>query len=370
MSSSARSGRRRTFLVAGAALVVVLAVLVVLLRKGPAAESYASATAYTRSPPPFPAKRTRRVDSEPALRKALATLRAGDRVIATAPFSVDGEVVITARLRRPGALVELGTGSSAVRFDSGSDRALPAIWIHGTTNLRLVGGDVTNPHGGDGVDISGPTSHVTWWGFSIHDVGGSGLGVLPAHGPTVDLDLEGSVTRWGREPKRDPHRIKGTGVHAAILADVEGAVFDRNRIAIDAHDGPGDAIEIGNPTTAGEIRGNTIILAARRLYFRATSGVAGNGLQLWGRVPVQADVTYLVTRDTEGRAVDANGVSEGVSMSGVHVLYGRAFGCCKNPRLAATEPQLDPTEPWDPRFGVRYSNVSPRRRANRTQGAG
>lgn len=254
--------------------------------------------------------------------------------------------------------MNLGTGRSAVRFDSGSDQALPAVWIRDTQNLRLVGGDISNPRGGDGVAISGPTSHVTWWRFSIHDVGGSGLGVLPAGGPTVDLDLEGRVARWGLVPGRDPHREKGTGVHAAILADVEGAVFDRNRIAIQAEDGPGDAIELGNPTAAGEIAGNTIILSARRLHFRAVSGVAGNGLQLWGRVPIGARVTYLVTHDTQGRAVDTNGVSRGVSMSGVEVVYGRAFGCCKNPNLADAEPGVDPSEAWDPRFGVRYLDVS------------
>lgn len=359
MSSSAGGGRRRTVLVgvvvlAGAAAA---AALVLQLRRGPVARSYAAATAYTRSPPPFAAKRTRRVASEAALRRALATLRPGDRVVATRPFRVDGEVEIVAPLPSPGAVVDLGAGSSAVRLDSASDRAFPAVWIHGTTNLRLVGGDISNPTGGDGIDISGPTSHVTWWGFSIHDVGASGLGVLPAHGPVVDLDLEGGVSRWGLVPKRDPHREKGTGVHAAILADVEGAVFDRNRIAIDARDGPGDAIEIGNPTAAGEIRGNTIILSASRLYFRAKSGVAGNGLQLWGRVPIEARVEYLVTHDTQGRAVDANGVSPGVSMSGVQVVYGRAFGCCKNPLLPTTESQLDPSLAWDTRFGVRYANV-------------
>jgi hypothetical protein len=344
--------------VALAAIAVAAVAVLVLHRRGAAVPAtFASATAYTRRPPPFAARRTRRVASEATLRHALATLRPGDRVVATAPFRVYGELVIEARLASPGAVVDLGTGSAAVRFDSASDRALPAVWIRATTNLRLVGGDVSNPRGGDGIDISGPTSRVTWWRFSIHDVGGSGLGVLPAHGPTVDLDLEGEVARWGLVPQRDPHREKGTGVHAAILADVKGAVFDRNRIAIDAHDGPGDAIEIGNPTPEGEIEDNTIILSARRLSFRATSGTAGNGLQLWGRVPIEAKVTYLVTRDTQGRAVDTNGVSPGVSMSGVEVMYGRAFACSQNRRLAATDSRVEPGQAWDPRFGVRYLDV-------------
>jgi hypothetical protein len=359
MSSSAPHRRRRTVLIAALALAAVGAVVAAVLyaRHGAGVTSFASATANTRAGPPFPVRRTRRVSSESALRHALSTLRPGDRIVAAKPFRVEGEVEIAARLPPPGAVVDLGTGSSAVLLDSGSDEAFPAVWIHDTTNLRLVGGDISNPKGGDGIDISGPTSNVTWWRFSIHDVGGSGLGVFPAHGPTVDLDLEGRVVRWGLLPERDPHREKGTGLHAAILADVEGGVFARNRIAIDAEDGPGDAIELGNPTSAGEITGNTIILSASRLNFRARHSTVGNGLQLWGGVPIDAKVLYLVTSDTEGRAVNTNAVSQGVSKSRVEVVYGRSFGCCKNPNLSSTEPEVDRFQAWDPRFGVRYLDV-------------
>lgn len=345
-------------LVIGCGLALAVAVRV-LLGHHAAGTSYAQATAYVRQPLGFVPKRNRPVGSEGTLRAALSTVRSGDRIVATRSFSVDGEFVISAELPAPGAVIDLGTGPNAVRFRAESHDPLPAVWIHHARNLILLGGDVSNPHGGDGVDINGPTTRLTWWGLSVHDVGGSGIGALPGGGPIAHVDLEARVTRWGMNPALDPHREKGTGFHAAILADVEGAVFNGNRVAIDASHGPGDAIEIGNPTSAGEIKGNTIILSAKDLYFDAKSAVAGNGLQLWGRVPVGARVTYLVTHDTQGRAVDANGVSPGVSMGGVRIEYGRAFSCCRNPSLDATEPNVADDQPWDPRFGVRYGNVDP-----------
>ena len=350
---------QRRILAAAVVLVVVAAIVAVVLvgRRPAGPRSFAAAIAYTRTPPAFEARRLVRVASEDELRRAVAELRAGDEVVATRAFDVDGEFILTRRLATPGALLRLGSGARAVRFAYRGPESLPAVWIHDTANVTLLGGDATSPRGGSGILISGPTTHVTWWGLRIHDVGGSGLAMLPAGGPVDHVDVEGVVTRWGIHLVRDPHREKGTGVHAALLADVEGAVFDDNRVAIDASHGPGDAIEIGNPTAQGEIKRNVLILTAHDLDYRATRALAGNGLQLWGGVPVEADVPFLMTRNTEGRAVDANGVWPGVSMAGVHVEYGRAIACCRNPLLPRTESSVDPREAWDPRFGVDYGNV-------------
>ena len=75
-------------------------------------------------------------------------------------------------------------------------------------------------------------------------------------------------------------------------------------------------------------------------------------------MPVEATVPYLETAHTEGRAVDANGVYPGVSMSGVRIAYGRASACCANAALRMTEPTIGPRQAWDPRTGVSYLDVA------------
>jgi hypothetical protein len=350
--------KRAPTLVASVAVVVVLAAVSVLTAS--AAKDHPTwvvATSYTRHPPRFKPRRTIRVHNQARLAAAVAKLRPGDRIEATTSFTVSEEFVIAKRLAAPGAEIDLGEGKKAVRFDYEGESNLPAVWIHDARNIRIFGGDVTNPKGGTGITIYGDTSSFVWWGFSVHDTAGAGITAFPARGPIDTVDLEGDITRWGLKPELDPHAEKGTGTHAANLGDVPGGVFTNNRIAIHAWNGPGDAIEIGNPDETGKISGNTLILEARWLTFRAEEQVAGNGLQLWGGVPIGADVPYLVTRSTQGRALDANGVYRGVSMTGVTVHYGHATACCLNPRLHRTEATLRPAQAWDTRAGVAFLHV-------------
>jgi hypothetical protein len=357
--SDCPSGCKRALtLVASVGVFVVLAAVSVLTAS--AAKDHPTwvvATSYTRHPPRFKPRRTIRVHNQARLAAAVAKLRPGDRIEATTSFTVSEEFVIAKRLAAPGAEIDLGEGKKAVRFDYEGESNLPAVWIHDARNIRIFGGDVTNPKGGTGITIYGDTSSVVWWGFSVHDTAGAGITAFPARGPIDTVDLEGDITRWGLKPELDPHAEKGTGTHAANLGDVPGGVFTNNRIAIHAWNGPGDAIEIGNPDETGKISGNTLILEARWLTFRAEEQVAGNGLQLWGGVPIGADVPYLVTRSTQGRALDANGVYRGVSMAGVTVHYGHATACCLNPRLHRTEATLRPAQAWDTRAGVAFLHV-------------
>ena len=341
---------------AGLALTsVMLGVVTASAAKG--VPTFADATSYVRHPLPFKTRRIVRVDSQTRLVAAVASLRPGDRVVATTGFTVSGEFVIAKRLSEPGAVIDFGGGRRAVHFVYGGTSNLPAVWINGARNIRIRGGDITNPTGGTGIAIYGRTSSVVWWGFSIHDTAGSGLTAFPVGGSINRVDLEGRISHWGLKPELDPHAEKGTGTHAANLGDIAGGVFINNRVAIRASGGPGDAIELGNPDATGRISGNTLILEAALLTFRAEEAVAGNGLQLWGGVPVGAVVPYLVTRKTQGRALDANGVYRDVSMAGVTVEYGHATACCLNPRLHSTEATLRPTEAWDSRAGVKFVHV-------------
>jgi hypothetical protein len=358
-SRTAATRRRwlRALLLLLVTAVLSAAVAVLKASGGNSALTFAAATSYIHHRPRFRSIRTIRVTAQRQLAAAIAHLRPGDQIEATTGFKVSGEFVIAKRLAAPGAVIDLGEGENAVHFDYGGTANLPSVWIHDAGNIQLYGGDVTNPSGGTGIAIYGQTSSVVWWGFSIHDTAGAGLTAASVGGPIDRIDVEGSITRWGLNFELDPHAEKGTGTHAVNISDIPGGVFTNNRVAIHAWDGPGDAIEIGNPDATGQLTGNTLILRAEQLTFRAEQQVAGNGLQLWGGAPIGANVPYLVTRRTQGRAVDANGVFEGVSMAGVIVAYGRATACCLNPHLHRTEPTLRSDRAWDPRAGVTFLNV-------------
>jgi hypothetical protein len=322
--------------------------------------TYADAIAYTSTRPSFTVVREVDVASQSQLQSAIANIKAGDLVKATTGFLVSGEFQISANPSGP-AEIDLGTGSSAVQFSYGGSSDLPSVWIVNSSNLRIFGGEIHGPPpgqvGNGGVTIYHSTN-VLWWHFHIHDVAGIGLSLAPVSGPISGCDFEGEVDHWGENTSYDPHAEKGTGVHAANVADVGGAVYTNNRLALYAHDGPtGAAIQIGNPDGSGQISGDTIILKAVNLTMRATSQVAGNALQAWGGVAMQIAVPYLEATNLQGRAVDTNGVYSGVSESGIRVDYGRATNTNLNSALATTESSVSPTTPWDPRHGPSYQDV-------------
>ncbi len=324
------------------------------------APSYASAIAYTATRPAFTPLREVDVASQAQLEAAVANIRAGDLVKATTAFSVDGEFQISVNPTGP-AVIDLGTGAGAVRFSYSGTSDLPSIWIVNSSNLRIYGGDIHGPPigqlGGGEVTFYHATN-ILWWGFHIHDVPGTALNLAPVYGPISGCDLQGEIDHWGENPAGDPHAEKGTGVHAANIADVTGAVYTNSRLALYAHDGPtGAAIQIGNPDSTGQITGDTIILKAVNLTKVATSQVAGNALQEWGGVPMQIDVPYLEATNIAGRAVDANGVYSGVSQSGVRIAYGRATNTNQNPHLSLTESSASAVDPWDPRHGTIFDDV-------------
>jgi hypothetical protein len=300
------------------------------------------------------------VSSQAQLQSAITNVRAGDLIKATTSFSVSGEFVINVNPTGP-AVIDLGTGASAVRFSYSGTSNLPSVWISDSSNLRIYGGDISGPPAGsvgNGGVLVYHATNVLWWDFYIHDVTSTGLGLAPIGGPITGCDFQGEIARWGQNPSWDPHAEKGTGEHAANVADVSGGVYTNNRLALYAHDGlTGAAIQIGNPSGAGQISGNTIILKATNLQMRATSQVAGNALQEWGGVPMQISVPYLDASNLQGRAVDANGVYSGVSQAGVVVAYGRATNTNLNSLLSSTESGISATTPWDPRHSTTYTDV-------------
>jgi hypothetical protein len=314
-----------------------------------------SAIAYTRTPPPFTALRTINVSSQAQLQSAVSNLKPGDYVKATGAFTVSGEFTFSNRLASP-AVVDLGTGENAVRFSYTGGQNLPAVWLNNPSNLRIFGGDLTtNKTGGMCLEAQG-ASHVLWWGFYIHDCGGSGFAAFNNQ-PVTDNDFYGEITRAGLNHNWDPHAEPGTGVHGAILMDTSSAsAFTNNRFALNIHDQPsGAAVELGNPVAA-PASGNVLYLKADRLTKVATRQTAGNALQLWGRAQLGLTVKYIEVSNAQGRAVDLQGLSDlAAGASAVKVENGRAANTNLNSQLNEPNRAL----PWDWRGGVRYGTATP-----------
>lgn len=326
------------------------------------APTYASEIAYTQTRPAFTVLREVDVTTQAQLQSCVTNIQAGDLCKDTSPtgFAVNGEFVIN---KNPSskAEIDLGTGSAAVRFNYGGTSNYPSVWITNSSNLSIFGGDISNPVGSGGVLVYGHTFNVLWWGFYIHNVASSGLGMLPVNGAINNTDFQGEITTWGQTTTYDPHCAVecGTGEHGAILADVVGGIFTNNRLALYTHDGPtGAGVEIGN-SSGGTISGNTFILKSVNLTKVALIQVAGNALQEWGSVPMGIQVPYLEADNLQGRAVDAQGVSSGTSMAGVVVAFGRASNTNQNTHLASTESGISATEPWDARYGTIFQDVLP-----------
>jgi len=296
MAWSRLGGRARVrLLVLGGLAATVAAAAITPLSHSDSAGGYEQATAYTKNRS-FAATRVIEVSSARGLAAALFHLRPGDLIKASSPFTISGGFGINHI--RPSSPAEIDL--TGISFTGGSD-ADAAVQLTNDANLRIYGGDVTNPK--DYGILVYSTDHVRWWGFTIHNTGGSGLAMFPVDGDIRADDFAGTIRDWGSNLAIDGHEEKGTGLHGAILADANGPyVFDDNRLALDESDGPtGSGVEIGD-SDGSQIAGNTLYLRVRHLTMRPTEQVAGNGLQVWGASRVGLTVPYLEASDLQGRA--------------------------------------------------------------------
>jgi hypothetical protein len=205
---------------------------------------------------------------------------------------------------------------AACRLTGNKGTGFPAVWVQNCSKLRMYGGDLTNPMG-PGAIVDGNTDFA-WWGFDIHDVGGTCLGWRGLTRPSERADLRGTVSRNGMDFSLDPHAEKGTGLHGVYTGNspfpVSGNLF------IEAHDLPaGAAIEIG-PRTHDTV----IELDARRVTFQAQQQVAGNALQWWGDDIRNIRVPYVYGEDLAGRVSETNGIYDTQPDGQITVEHGRS----------------------------------------------
>jgi hypothetical protein len=309
-------------------------------------DGYAAAIAYSRSRPGFVPVRRVGVGDASELRAALADLQAGDLVVATGSFTVSGETVIAKRLSGP-AVLDLA-GVSFV-YSGGLD--YPAVWLDNASNLRIYGGDLSTADTGGSCLSSYGGQDVTWWGFTAHDCGGTGVMVATVTAPAEHDDFQGTVWKVGQNLAWDPHLEKGSGLHCANLDDGGQYAFQDNRFAFYCHDIPtGAAIEYGSRNIAPVH--NTIYLKADNLTFVSQTQTGGNAIQFWGVNGQSADIKYLEVDNAQGYGLFDGGMYSGATLSGVTVEYGRATNTNQNPRLAGQNP-------WDSTHHVVFEDVRP-----------
>jgi hypothetical protein len=308
--------------------------------------SFLAATSWSTSRPAFTPTRTVNVTSAGQLLAAISDLRAGDLVTNTQPggFSISGEVVIRDKLLSSVAVIDFKTGADAVRFTGfagggGSNSQLPALWLTNNRNLRLYGGDFTNPGGHSGWLCYG-ADHVLFWDSVIHGTGGDACSVIPAAGAVItDCDFYvKEASRWGQYAADDPHAEKGTGIHGCQFSDSSGQVVN-TRFAIWGHDGPtGACLQYGSPSNA--TTGNTLYVKADRMTKASVSQRAGNGMNLWGGGPTSADVVYFEANDCQGYAVSVD-TQLGSDFSTVVFDHARSTNTRQNPHWQS-QPTFNP----------------------------
>lgn len=312
--------------------------------------TYDSAISYTQNRPAFTATHTVSVATATDFKNALANLAAGDLVQATADFTVTGETVISAR---PSSTAVIDLSGHNVKFVYSGGSNLPAVWLKNTANIRIYGGDLSTSDSGGTCLLDHGSQQVLWWGFSIHDCGGSGFAAFTVGAAVDHDDFQGTITKVGQNLAWDPHAEKGTGLHGAILWDASTSYpFTNNRFAFYAHDIPvGACVSLGNPVSA-PASGNVLYLKCVNETDVSTIQTGGNGLQFWGVNIQSLDVKYLEVTNAQGYGVHDSGMYSGTTLAGVTVDYGRAANTDLNLRYAGQNP-------WQTDKAIVYRDVLP-----------
>src|SRR5581483_9773250 len=269
-------------------------------------------------------------------------------------------LVLANRLSGP-AVIDLS--GHQVTFVYTGGRNVSAVWVENALDVRIYGGDLsTSGTGGSCLNITG-SQHVTWWGFTAHDCGSTGVSMFTlqpganGYGPVEYDDLQGEIQKMGQHPAWDPHTEKCTGLHGANLADNNRAPFAHNRIALYVHDSAcsGAAIEFGASRPTPIPNDNTIILSAERLTFISTIQTGGNCFQTWGYGTRHTTIKLLECHDTTGHAYWAGGMFGAAGPNALPtdtVDFGRASDTNQNSRYRS--------QPiWDRSGGTVFKDVRP-----------
>jgi hypothetical protein len=310
--------------------------------------TYESQTAYLNTPKPDLSNAIV-VSSAAQFVSAMASAAAGQT------YDVLGTVKITSQFNSWNRVVAGGVVNVVLEpgmtFAGDSRTGYNAVHLQDSGGWRIWGGTLANPYGG-GIHVYSIPGPFTWTGFTVGQVGGTGLSVFPVpttltpSGNISNLTLSGAMGSSSENLSYDPHAEKGTGLHCSNIADPPygggGGIVQNSTFAVDClNQATGAAVEINSNRSS-----NVVIFArATHLGFAlpgttwpgyATNQVAGNVIQLWGGSSGgRLDIRYAEGNDIQGRILETNGVSSGADISQVSLDYGRATGpILKNPVLS------------------------------------
>jgi hypothetical protein len=318
--------------------------------------SWRAATDFPR--PPFHPTRRIVVRSADRFWKAWRDLRPGEEIDVRGVTFTGEAAFVNKRLPR-WAEVHFEAGTKFVGYPTAQNYG--AVFLKNDAHIRFYGGDVSDRASGGmagtGITVHDST-HVLWWNFVVHDVGGEGVYLAGVTRPSTWLDFKGEVYDWGRNLAFDPNREKGTGIHGVNVDDSYYGVT-HSRLAFYVHDGPtGAGMSIGGGRATDGPQYNTIYLSCRNLTMAAKVQVAGNCIQFWGENDLHNTIEFLQARNLSGRPFDANGLYPGQSLATNTVEYGRAAHTNLNPVLGRAEYGIPAHVRWDRRGGTVFHDVS------------
>lgn len=285
------------------------------------------------SRPVFTPVRTVNVTSKATLDSAISGMQAGDKIIATSPFTYTGQCSIFNK--QPASLVEIHL--AGVTFTgSTSTNVSHALALSACENLRIYDGTLSNSLGNAAL-WQQDCRNMTWWGFYIQNVAGMGYISQGLVRTQYGLDMRGRITNCGTDYLRlDPHAEKGTGIHAAYIGG--GSFTTGGTFVIEAWDQhTGAAIQAGANANDCDVW-----LKATNITFNAVSQVAGNAFQLWGAT-ANFNIKYLLANNV-ARAVETDGMY-GTNNPTIVVEYARTTNARKSPAYRTG-------------YGVTYQDVS------------
>jgi hypothetical protein len=193
---------------------------------------------------------------------------------------------------------------------------------------RVYGLDITGRDANCGIRTE--DSAGLWWGFKIHDCGGTGLMTVATDRNDGPYDLRGEISNSGLRLDLDPHYEPGTGSHGAYIGgSADNAQGNSGTFVLHVHDQPyGGGIQLGS-----YVYDSTVVGWCERLTFNAQSQVAGNALQWWGGNLRNIRVPFIYGKELAGRVSETDGVYGGGAHTPIVHEFGRGERVCLNPRL-------------------------------------
>lgn len=283
----------------------------------------------------FTATRTVNVTSKAQLDAACSDLQAGDKIVATSPFTYSGSFQ-GLRSKRMSNWCELHL--DGVHF-TGINDGYVFVMID-TRKVRVYGPEISGQSAFTAVPIYGSID-VEFRG-TVHDTDGTGVHLVP-YGNVAPTRCVVVVECYnnGLDYSLDPHAEPGTGLHALYAGKSGDLPASGCKYAVDTHDQDNCAggLQFTNhQNSVFAVRGND-------LTFFATSQTAGNLIQHFGSTSTNNRMVHL-----EGDNIAGKGLSTIGGLGSTNVVeYGRLTNYLQNPH--------EGSDPWD--SGPTYQDVIP-----------